>query len=188
MVLRAIPQTDVMYPGGGIVGDSYGLQQINKVTGKQVDSGSLNGVIMVGTFAWGIIGASSNTAQSNNNVTQLPDGTKPFAGFAWRAQQNVIPWSTEQYGYGFAIKAGDNIDLVIQGTLLCYAPSLNGGGVILAGDILVQNETTGAVMSQTSLTVPGGYVLVPGFKVINATPDNITAGSNIVVISNVKQF
>lgn len=188
MVLRAIPQTDVQYPGGGITGDAYGLQQINVVTGKQVDSGSLNGIIMVGTFAWGIIGASSNTAQANTNVTQLPDGTKPFAGYVWRSQQNVIPLSTEQYGYGFAIKAGDNIDLVNQGTFLVYAPSLNGGGIILAGDILVQNETDGTVKSQTSLTIPSGYVLVPGFKVINATPDNIAAGSNIVVMSNVKQF
>ncbi len=188
MVLRATPQTDVQYPGGGIVGDSYGLQQVNVISGKIVDGASLNGAIMIGTFAWGIIAPSSNTAQANTNVTQLPGSGKPFAGYAWRSQQNVIPWSTEQYGYGFAIKSGDNIDLVNQGTFLIYAPSLNVGGVILAGDILVQNDTTGAVMSQTSTTVPGGYTLVPGFKVINATPDNIAAGSNIVVMSNVKQF
>lgn len=188
MVLRSIPQTDVMYPGGGQVGDAYGLQQINVISGKQVDAASLNGVIMIGTFAWGIIAASSNTAQANSSVTQLPDGTKPLAGYAWRSQQNVIPWSTERYGYGFAIEAGQNIDLVNQGTFLVYAPSLNGGGVIVAGDILVQNTTTGLVKSQTSATIPSGYVLVPGFKVINATPDNITAGSNIVVMSNVKQF
>lgn len=188
MALIAIPQTDVMYPGGGIVGDAYGLQQINVISGKQVDSASLNTVIMIGTFAWGIIGASSNTAQANSNVTQLPGSGKPFAGYAWRSQQNVIPWSTEQYGYGFAIKAGDNIDLVNQGTFLIFAPSLNVGGVILAGDILVQNNTTGEVKSQTSATVPGGYTLVPGFKLINATPDNIPAGSNIVVMSNVKSF
>jgi hypothetical protein len=188
MVLRAIPQTDVMYPGGGIVGDAYGLQQVNVVSGKQVDSASLNGVIMIGTFAWGVVAASSNTTQANANVTQLPTGTNPFAGYVWRSQQNVIPWSTEQYGYGFAIQAGQNVDLVNQGTFLVYAPSLNGGGVILAGDILVQSETDGTVHSQTSGTPASGYVVVPGFKIINATPDNIAAGSNIVVMSNVKSF
>jgi hypothetical protein len=168
MVLRAIPQTDVMYPGGGIVGDAYGLQQVNVVSGKQVDSASLNGVIMIGTFAWGVVAASSNTTQANANVTQLPTGTNPFAGYVWRSRQNV--------------------DLVNQGTFLVYAPSLNGGGVILAGDILVQSETDGTVHSQTSGTPASGYVVVPGFKVINATPDNIAAGSNIVVMSNVKSF
>jgi hypothetical protein len=118
----------------------------------------------------------------------LPDGTKPFAGYVWRSQQNVIPWSTEQYGYGFAIQAGQNLDLVNQGTFLVYAPSLNSGGVILAGDILVQSNTTGEVKSQTSATVPAGYTQIPGFTIINATPDNIAAGSSIVVMSNVKKF
>ena len=188
MALRAIPQTDVMYPGGGIVGDSYGLQQINVVTGKQVDAASLNDVIMVGTFAWGLVTSTSNFSQSNSTVTQLPNGTRPFAGYVWRSQQNVIPWSNEQYGYGFAIQAGQNLDLVNQGTFLVFAPSLNVGGVILSGDILVQSNTTGKVNSQTSATIPVNYTQVPGFTVINATPDNIAAGSNIVVMSNVKKF
>jgi hypothetical protein len=188
MVLRATPQTDVMYPGGGIVGDSYGLQQVNVVTGKQVDAGSLNGVILVNTFAWGLATGTSNSSQSNSTVTQLPDGILPFAGFVWRSQQNVIPWSTEQYGYGFAIQAGQNIDLVTQGTFLIFAPSLNAGGVILNGNILVQSNTTGEVASQTSATIPTGYTQIPGFIVINSTPDNQPVGSDIVVMSNVKKF
>ena len=188
MTLRAIPQTDVMYPGGGIVGDSYGLQQINVITGKQVADDSLNGVIMVGTFAWGVVTGTSNFSQSNSIVTQLPNGSLPFAGYVWRSQQNVIPWSSEQYGYGFAIQSGQNIDLVNQGTFLIYAPSLNVGGVILAGDIFVQGNTTGEVFSQTSPIIPAGYTKIPEFTVINATPDNIAAGSNIVVMSNVKKF
>ena len=188
MVLRAIPQTDVQYPSGGIVGDSYGLQLPNVVTGKIVDEASLNGVIMIGTFAWGIISGTSNNGQSNSTVTQLPNGTIPLAGFVWRSQQNVISWSTEQYGYGFAIKAGDNVDLVLQGTFLVAAPSLNVGGVAVNGDIIIQNNTTGIVNSQTSLTVPVGYTLVPGFTIINVTPDSINAGSGIYVMSNVKKF
>ena len=78
-----------------------------------------------------------------------------------------------------------------NGSFYAIAPSLNGGGVIVAGDILVLNNTTGALASQTSATIPTGYTQVPGYTVINPAPGEVATDNpiaNLVVISNFLTF
>lgn len=145
--------------------------------------------ILIGTFCWGLPNVN------NMQVAQLPASGRVLAGFVGRSQQEVWSDASTTLGYSMQIDNTRTVQYYIRGTFATVAPSLNSGGVALAGDIIIQNNNTGALASQTSTTVPSGYTLIPAYTVINPSPvqvANTTASglqqAGLLIISNVSTY
>ena len=188
-------QQSVQYPAVALPGDWYGLPLYNAGAGYIVDANSLNGGILIGSFCWGLLGTN------NTQVTQIQGSNTQIAGFAVKAQEGVWADASIPFGYSMMVPATRQIEVVSNGSFYAVCPSLNGGGVIVANDIIIINTTTGALASQTSATIPSGYVAaITGGKqwiVINPSPTAATSANaitnaltttNMVVISNVINY
>lgn len=166
-------------------GDFYGAPEYNAGRGAISDPNGTG--IMIGTACWGIL----NT--NNSQVTQLYTSGAPFAGIVVRSQSEVWADASVPLGYSMTIPPHGSLEYFIKGSFYVIATSLNSGGVIVQGDIIVQNNTTGVLYSQTSLTIPSGYVQIPGYVVINPAPLSTTSpaptnATGLVVISNIETF
>jgi hypothetical protein len=190
-------QQSVYYPNVAYAGDYFGLPPYNPTNGYIVDANSYNGGILIGTFAWGLAGSLNNS-----QVTQIKGSNTMLAGFAVRAQDGVWADANVPFGYSMLVPATRQIQIAPKGSFYAVAPSLNGGGVIVQGDIILVNNTTGALASQTSSTIPSGYTqAITGgvaWTVINVAPTSQTASgypinnagvtANLVVISNIATY
>lgn len=175
MTLYAGFQSSVAYPQVAYQGDFYGLPINNGGKGYIVDPASAG--INIGTFCWGLIGTN------NTQVTPFKGSNTEIAGFTVRSQSGVWSDSDIIKGYSMTVPATRQIQVFANGSFYAICPSLNSGDVIVAGDIVLLNNTTGALASQTTSVVPSGYTQVAGYIVINASPTNSTI-TNLVVISN----
>ncbi len=185
MVARANFQQSVFFPQTANPGDFYGTPEFNAGVGALSDPNGAG--IVIGTFCWGL------PSTNNTQVTQLPASGLPLAGFVARVQNNVWADADVSQGYSYTIPATNDMEFFPKGSFFAVAASLNGGGTILAGDIIIQNNTTGVLASQTSTTVPSGYTQIVGWTVINPSPLSSTTvalanAANLVVISNVTTF
>jgi hypothetical protein len=183
MTLYAGFQSSVTFPAVAFAGDWFGEPLYNSGKGYIVDSTSSGQAI--GTFCWGLVG------NNNSQITPFKGSNTQIAGFVVREQTSSWVGTNVDLGYNTTIAPGQSCTVIQNGSFYAIAASLNGGGVIVAGDILVLNDTTGVLYSQTSATIPSGYTQITGYKVINAAPgeystDNTT--TNLVVISNVLSF
>lgn len=186
MTVYAGFQQSVVFPKTANPGDFYGVPGYNAGIGAIVDPASAIG-ITIGTFCWGIL------STNNTQVTQLYTSGAPLAGFVARVQNTVWSDASVSLGYSNTVPATNQLEYFPRGSFYAVATSLNSGGVIVQGDIIVQNNTTGVLYSQTSLTIPSGYAQITGWTVINPSPlsSTTTASANatgLVVISNVTTF
>ncbi len=190
-------QQSVYYPNVAYAGDVSGLPPYNPTKGYIVDAASFGGGIYIGSFCYGLAGSLNNT-----QVTQIKGSNTAIAGFVPRLQDGVWADANVPFGYSMLMPSTRQIQVAAKGTFYAVCPSLNGGGVIVQGDIIVINDTTGALASQTSTTIPSGYhQAISGgvaWTVINAAPTSQTASgypinnagvtANLVVISNVATY
>jgi hypothetical protein len=142
----------------------------------------------VATFTWFVDSQTCTPLLAQSPSAKL-------LGFVPRDQSTVWPGQNILQGYSMQVQQGYQLQYFATGTFGAICPSLNGGGVILYGDIILINNTTGALASQTSLTIPSGYTqCITGnpnqaWSVIDITPVYDAQGlliSNLVAISNVQ--
>jgi hypothetical protein len=116
-------------------------------------------------------------------------------GFVARTQDTTWLNANVQQGWSMQVAQGYQLQYFATGTFAAVCPSLNnaGAGPILYNDLVLINNTTGALASQTSSTIPSGYTqCITGnlvWRVIDVTPVNDAQGnllSNLVAISNVQ--
>lgn len=143
----------------------------------------------VGSFTWFV--------DSQTCTPLLAQATSPnvLLGFVARTQDTVWPGANTLQGYSMQVQQGYQLQYFATGTFGAVCPSLNnaGAGPILYGDIVLINNTTGALASQTSLTIPSGYTqCITGnlvWKVIDVSAVYDAQGNllnNLVAISNVQ--
>lgn len=138
----------------------------------------------IGGFTWYV-----------NNQTCAPikaESTGVLLGFVGRTQDTVFPNANVSQGWSMAVQQGYQLQYFPTGTFAAICPSLNndGAGPILYGDLVLINNTTGALGSKTSLPMVGWTQCITGnlpWIVIDLTPVYDAQGtviSNLVVISN----
>ena len=141
----------------------------------------------VGSFTW---------MQDSGVCTPLKaDSNSLLLGFVSRDQATTWPNGNVNQGWSMQVAQGYQLQYFPTGTFACICPSLNnsGAGPAVYGDIVLINNTTGELASQTSSTVPSGYTqCITGgltWKVINVQSVYDAEGnaiSNLVVISNIQ--
>lgn len=141
----------------------------------------------IATFTWFV---------DNQTCTPLKaDAQGGLLGFVARTQDTVWPNANVNQGWSMQVGQGYQLQYFPTGTFAAVVGSLNnsGAGPAVYGDLVLINETTGALTSQTSSTIPSGYTqCITGglaWKVINLTAVYDAQGSllnNLVVISNVQ--
>ena len=141
-----------------------------------------------------------NPAQSAivNKNSSIPQGV---GSFTWMVdnqtctQDTTWPNGNVNQGWSMQVGQGYQLQYFVDGTFSSICPSLNNGGAgpIVYGDLVLINNTTGVLASQTSSTIPAGYSQVitgnKPWKVINTTTvydAEGTAIQNLVAISNVQ--
>jgi len=177
MTLKAGFQQSVTFMQCALPGDKYTQPGfgVYDEQGFIVDPDSAGQKI--GTFCWGVDGTN------NQQITPFKGANTRIAGFVIRGQQSVWANASLSVGYSDIVPATQQLPVCANGSFYAVCPSLNGGGVIVAGDIIILNNLTGELKSQTTGVIPANYTQVPGYKVINAAPaDSQTA--DMVIISN----
>jgi len=174
MAVYAGFQPSVSFPTSGNVGDFAGRPDYSSGRAGIVSSTGALPYIKIGTFCWMLNG------NNNQQIVQLPTdtGVVSLAGFAFRSQNNIWSDASIPLGYSLEIPVGQNCAYYGSGVFFADAPSLNVGGVILYGDYIFQNNTTGALVSQTSATPASGYTLIVGWFVENPAPLSTTTPAN----------
>lgn len=172
------------YLNGDMIGNRnlYNPSQSSVVN---VNSSVLQGVA---TFTWYVDNQTCTPLKADSPSSQL-------LGFVSRDQSTVWPGQNVTQGYSMQIQQGYQLQFFATGTFAAVCPSLNnaGAGPILYGDLVIINNLTGALASQTSGTIPSGYSqCITGsqaWKVISVTAVYDAQGiliNNLVVISNVQ--
>ena len=141
----------------------------------------------VGSFTWMVDNQTCTPLKADSNNTLL--------GFVARLQDTTWPNGNVNQGWSMQVGQGYQLQYFVDGTFSSICPSLNNGGAgpIVYGDLVLINNTTGVLASQTSSTIPAGYSQVitgnKPWKVINTTTvydAEGTAIQNLVAISNVQ--
>ena len=106
----------------------------------------------VASFTWLLDGQTCTPLKADS-----PSGI--LLGFVGRTQDTTWPNGNVNQGWSMQVAQGYQLQYFPTGTFAAICPSLNnaGAGPILVGDIILINNTTGALASQTSLTIPNGY-------------------------------
>ena len=173
------------YLNGDMIGNKN-LQNPSQSAVVNINSTALQGVA---TFTWYVNSTTCTPlkADSTGNI---------LLGFVGRTQDTPWPGANTLQGYSMQVQQGYQLQYFATGAFGAVAPSLNnaGAGPILYGDYVIINNTTGALASQTSGTIPSGYTqCITGnsqaWTVIDVTPVYDAQGtllSNLVAISNIQ--
>jgi hypothetical protein len=141
----------------------------------------------IATFTWMVDNQTCTPLKADSNNTIL--------GFVARSQDTTWTNANTNQGWSMQVGQGYQLQYFVDGTFSAVCPSLNNGGAgpIVYGDLVLINNTTGALVSQTSSTIPAGYSQVvtgnKAWKVINTTTVSDAEGNlidNLVAISNIQ--
>lgn len=135
----------------------------------------------VGNFVWGVPGVP-------RQVTPIKpvSGNPVIAGWVLRNHATVIPFADTIYGYSEMVQANYQLEVVVLPANGYFkVTSLNSGGVILSGDTLYLNDTTG--ITEVATSSPGSGHTSTGYQVINPAVLN-TFGFSMVTASKNQQF
>lgn len=141
----------------------------------------------IGSFTW---------RKNAQTCTPLKaDSTGALLGFVARTQDTTWANSNVDQGWSMQVAQGYQLQYFASGTVATVCPSLNnaGAGPILYGDLILINDLTGELASQTTDVIPSGYTQVITnnlpWKVIDTSIVYDAQGSqiaNLVAISNIQ--
>jgi hypothetical protein len=144
----------------------------------------------IGSFTWFV-----DSQTCTPLLADSPSGI--LLGFVARTQSTVWPYGNFLQGWNAQVAQGYQLIYFSTGTFGAICPSLNnaGAGPVLYNDIVLINNTTGALASQTSTTIPAGYTQVitgpniAAWRVIDITSVYDAGGTlipGLVAISNIQ--